>query len=134
MGLFLKPSQLQKARALPDGTIRTWSGKKYKKVAGKWQPFSEGKEKSTPDVNLSASDKSFMKQVAKMQSDKAHISGGVPFFALEDEKIKIKGKDYNALIDMVYSLEKRGAVRVRSHGQGRQSIHLTKVGKAALTS
>lgn len=48
MGLFLKPSQLRKARKLPDGTIRNWKGGKYKKVAGKWQPYSEGGKKGKP--------------------------------------------------------------------------------------
>ena len=41
-----KPSELlAKAKALPDGTIRTWKGKKVQKQAGKWVPYQEGTTK-----------------------------------------------------------------------------------------
>ncbi len=45
---------LSKGRALPDGTIREWGGKKYKKRGGKWFPAGKGegkgkkKEKKAP--------------------------------------------------------------------------------------
>jgi hypothetical protein len=35
--------ELAKARGLPEGTVREWKGKKYKKVAGKWKRHYEGK-------------------------------------------------------------------------------------------
>lgn len=46
---IFKPSELvlSKAKALPDGTIRDWKGKKYQKVAGKWKPYREGGKKKT---------------------------------------------------------------------------------------
>jgi len=36
---------LEKGKALPEGTIKEWKGKKYKKTGGKWLPYKGGKEK-----------------------------------------------------------------------------------------
>ena len=36
---------MRKGKKLPEGTIRDWKGRKYKKVAGKWLPHTEGKQK-----------------------------------------------------------------------------------------
>ena len=51
----LKPSEariedLVKGKALPEGMIRTFAGKKFKKTAGKWLPYSEGKKKGVDEV------------------------------------------------------------------------------------
>jgi hypothetical protein len=43
VGLFFS---LEKAKPFPDGTIRSWNGKKYKKVSGVWEHATEGKAKS----------------------------------------------------------------------------------------
>lgn len=51
-----------KAKALPDGTERTWSGVDYRKEAGKWKPVGKGKKGSEKDTGT--------KNMVKMSSDK----------------------------------------------------------------
>lgn len=40
----LDAESIEKARGLPDGTIREWNGKKYKKIRGKWIPLAKGRK------------------------------------------------------------------------------------------
>ena len=48
--LTLDVNDIQKAKKLPDGTIRTHGGKKVIKQGGKWKPHSDG-NKSTKEEN-----------------------------------------------------------------------------------
>lgn len=41
-----RADDLYKAKALPEGTIREYSGRKYQKQGGKWLPYSEGAKES----------------------------------------------------------------------------------------
>lgn len=72
---------LLKGKTLPEGTIRDWKGRKYKKVAGKWQPV--GKERA--------------KGVEK--EPKTKVAGAVPSM---QEILKIKSK----LSESIYRLRK----------------------------
>lgn len=49
---------LTKGKALPEGTVRTWKGKEYTKVGGKWKPKS-GKSHHDPEGTTGAEGKRF---------------------------------------------------------------------------
>lgn len=41
---FLNAESIEKARGLPDGSVRTWGGVDYKKLNGKWKPIGKNKK------------------------------------------------------------------------------------------
>jgi hypothetical protein len=86
--------RLKKARALPVGTIREWSGKKYKKgPSGKWFPVREGeKQEKKPEKEES---KGKSPDIDKFKDRTIR----------QNEKVTLEGKQY-----MSQGFGKRGNV------------------------
>ena len=83
--IIAKPSEILKGRRLPDGTIRDWGGRKYKKVSGKWVHYSEGKRKAASSGKLSSKGKIPAKEEAsfKFKSESEYRKDGELMISFE---------------------------------------------------
>ena len=68
---------LLKGRKFSEGTVRTWSGKKYKKVAGKWTPYAEGNKKVALSEDSVKNTKSIIDGVKLKSEDEYRKDRGI---------------------------------------------------------